>query len=167
MKALRRRIPVPVAVLLVVLGLAAGAVWAQSNSAPTATREALAAFKNPIGGKGRTLALSRVTIPPGVALPLHFHQGTQVAYIDQGVLTYSVKDGQVTVMKGAADDNPTVVRKIKAGQTGTIKAGQWIVEQPSVHHSATNQGSQKIVVLLATLLKNGAPPATPVSQRHR
>jgi quercetin dioxygenase-like cupin family protein len=167
MKARRRRIPLPVAAVLAILGVAAGVVWAQSNSAPSAKREALAAFKNPIGAKGRTLALSRVTIPPGVTLPLHFHQGTQVAYIQSGVLSYSVHDGKVTVMKGAADEQPTVVRKIKAGQTGKIKAGQWIVEQPSVHHSASNNGNQKIVVLLSTLLKNGAPPATPVSQRHR
>src|SRR5215212_6037775 len=101
MKPLRRRVPAPLAVVLVVLGVAAGAVWAQTSSTPTAKREALAAQKNPIGAKGRTLALSRVTIPAGVQLALHYHQGTQIAYIDKGVLSYSVHDGHVTVMKGA------------------------------------------------------------------
>jgi quercetin dioxygenase-like cupin family protein len=58
-------------------------------------------------------------------------------------------------------DNPTVVRKINSGQTGKISAGQWIVEQPSDHHQAANNGSAKIVIYLATLLKTGAPPSTP------
>jgi CRP-like cAMP-binding protein len=91
---------------------------------------------------------------------LHFHEGTQVSYIDQGVLSYTVKTGSVRVMKGLADQSPRLVRTIRAGQTGTITAGEWIVEQPTVHHTA--MAKVRVVVLLATLLRNGAPPATPV-----
>ena len=79
-----------------------------------------------------------------------------------GTLTYTVRDGSVTVRKGAADEDPVKVRTIKAGQTARIKAGQWIVEQQSDHHQAANRGGKKIVIYLATLLKKGAPPSTPV-----
>jgi quercetin dioxygenase-like cupin family protein len=54
-----------------------------------------------------------------------------------------------------------VVRKISAGETGQIRAGQWIVEQPSTIHRAANKGKAKIVIYLATLLKKRAPPSTP------
>jgi hypothetical protein len=87
-------------------------------------------------------------------------EGTQVAYIQAGVLTYTVKSGGVTVFSGPAD-NSTIVRKIDAGRTGAIRAGQWIVEQPSTVHRAANKGKTKIVIYLATLLKKGAPPSTP------
>jgi hypothetical protein len=125
-----------------------------------AQRQLVGAYKNPVGVTGRTLGLSIVTIPAGVRLPLHFHEGTQVAYIQTGILTYTVKSGQVRVMSGLADQGPRLVRTISAGHTGDITSGQWIVEQPSTIHSA--QAKTKVVVLLATLLKTGAPPATPV-----
>lgn len=150
-------------VAVAALGLAsfAGAMAASGGgSAPAAKRELVGAYKNPLGAKGRTLGLSIVTIPTGVKLPLHYHEGTQVSYIQHGVLLYSVKSGSVRVMTGLADESPRLVRTISAGQTGTITAGQWIVEQPSDKHSA--QAKVRVVVLLATLLKNGAPPATPV-----
>jgi quercetin dioxygenase-like cupin family protein len=122
-------------------------------------REALAADVNPIGAKGRTLGLSRVTVPAGAELALHHHTGTQIAYIDAGALTYTVKTGSVTVYKGDAGDTQKVVRRIRAGQTGLIKQGQWIVEQPSVVHQAANKGNGTIRILLATLLPNGDPPS--------
>jgi quercetin dioxygenase-like cupin family protein len=104
-----------------------------------------------------------VLIPAGAQLALHHHAGTQVAYIDRGVLTYTVKAGSVTVRKGPADGKSTVVRKIGAGQTGQIRAGQWIVEQPTTIHQAANQGSAAVVVYLASLFPIGSPPSIPES----
>jgi quercetin dioxygenase-like cupin family protein len=147
------------AIALVGLGVLVGHVIAQSGSA-TATRTPLAQSTKVAGAKGRTLGLSRVVIPPGGTIALHHHEGTQAAYIQSGVLSYTVKSGSVTVMSGPAD-NPSVVRKISGGQTGQIRAGQWIVEQPSTIHQAANNGQAKIVIYLSTLLKTGAPPSTP------
>jgi quercetin dioxygenase-like cupin family protein len=149
------------AVALVAIGAVAGYVIAQSGGA-TAVREPLAQSTKVKGAKSKTLGLSRVTIPAGGTIALHHHEGTQVAYIQSGVLTYTVKSGSVTVMSGPAD-SPTVVRKIDGGQTGKIRAGQWIVEQPSTIHQAANNGSAKIVIYLSTLLRTGAPPSTPNS----
>ena len=149
------------AIALVATGAVAGYVVAQSGGA-AAVRTPLAQSTKVKGVKGRTLGLSRVTIPAGGTIALHHHEGTQVAYIQAGVLSYTVRSGSVTVMSGPAD-KATVVRKISGGQTGKIRAGQWIVEQPSTVHQAANNGSAKVVIYLSTLLKTGAPPSTPNS----
>jgi quercetin dioxygenase-like cupin family protein len=144
------------------LGAAGAAVViAQTSGEPTAKREALAESTKPKGAKGRTLGLSKVVIPAGAKLALHRHEGTQIAHIATGTLSYTVRNGKVRVRRGPAED-PEFVRTIKAGQTGRIKAGQWIVEQPSDIHRAANDGQEKIVIYLATLLRSGAPASTPV-----
>ncbi len=150
-----------VAVALVGIGAVAGYVIAQVGGVAV-TRTPLAQSTKVKGAKGKTLGLSRVTIPAKGTIALHHHQGTQVAYIQSGVLSYTVKAGSVTVMSGPADD-PTVVRKISGGKTGKIHPGQWIVEQPSTIHRAANLGSAKVVIYLSTLLRTGAPPSTPNS----
>ena len=143
------------------VGSATGAVVAISatDDAPTATYHSIARTVNPIGAKGRALGLSRVVIEPGAKIPLHYHEGTQVAYIQRGVLTYTVATGHVDVMTGPGDDG-TFVRRIKAGQTGKLRPGQWIKEVPSEHHRARNNGKEKIVIYLANLLKKDAAPST-------
>jgi quercetin dioxygenase-like cupin family protein len=155
----RRGLVAVIAVALIAVGVLVGNVIAQSST-PTAVRQPLAQSTVVKGAKNTTLGLSRVTIPVGATIALHHHQGTQVAYIQAGTLTYTVQSGSVTVM-GGPSDAPNVVRKIKAGQTGKILAGQWIVEQPTTIHTARNAGTAKVVIYLSTLLKTGAPPSTP------
>lgn len=143
---------------------AAGGAYAAVDTAAApkaAVRAALAAKDDPIGARGRTLGLSRVTIPAGVRLALHHHPGTQVAFIARGTLTYTVRAGQVSVMRGAADGHPKLVRRITAGHTGLIRAGEWLVEQPMTIHRAANRTSKPVVVYLATLFPIGSPPSVP------
>jgi quercetin dioxygenase-like cupin family protein len=147
------------ALALVAAGVLVGRVIAQSGDS-TVVRTPLAQSTKVKGAAGRTLGLARVTIPAGGAIALHHHEGTQIAYIQKGVLTYTVKTGSVSVMSGPAD-TATVVRKIGAGKTGKIRAGQWIVEQPSTIHQAANNGSGPILIYVATLLESDAPPSTP------
>jgi mannose-6-phosphate isomerase-like protein (cupin superfamily) len=153
--------------LAVVVAFALGALlpgaFGQSKAAPGAVRNALAETSNVQGAPNRTLVLSRVVVDPGAKLALHHHLGTQVARIQAGTLTYTVRRGSVVVRKGESDQSPQSVRTIAAGQTGRIQAGQWIVEQPSDIHQAANRGSTPVVIYLATLLEAGAPPATPVT----
>lgn len=59
-------------------------------------------------------------------------------------------------MRGDAED-ATFVRTITAGQTGRIRTGQWIVEQPNEVHHAANRGTEPVVLYLATLFRDGAP----------
>ncbi|HXS47504.1 MAG TPA: hypothetical protein VN756_08570 [Solirubrobacterales bacterium] len=145
-----------------VLGVLLPAAFGQSEVAPTAVRNALAQTDQVQGAPDRTLVLSRVVVEPGAKLAPHHHLGTQVARIQSGVLTYTVRRGSVVARRGESDQQPETVRTIRAGQTGRIQAGQWIVEQPSAVHQAANRGSAPVVIYLATLLKKGAPPASPV-----
>jgi quercetin dioxygenase-like cupin family protein len=162
--ALRPRILVAVALALAfALGVVLPGAFAETKVAPTAIRNALAETSKVQGAPGRTLVLSRVEVEPGAKLALHHHLGTQVAHIEAGTLAYTVREGAVVVKKGEADANPRTLHKIVAGQTGAIRAGQWIVEQPSDIHEAANKGAVPVVIYLATLLRKGAPPATPVT----
>jgi len=102
-------------------------------------------------------------VEPGARLALHRHLGTQIARIVSGTLTYTVRQGAATIRKGESDQDPQLVRRLEAGDTARIRPGQWIVEQPSDIHEAANRGSAPVVIFLATLLRDGAPPATPVT----
>jgi len=136
--------------------------FGRDQAAPTAVRNALAETSNVQGAPGRTMVLSRVTVPPGVELALHHHLGTQIAHVEAGTLTYTVRQGKAVVWEGESDQNPRKVRTIAAGQTARLRPEQWIVEQPSDVHEAANRGSTPVVLYLSTLLKTGAPPSTPV-----
>lgn len=143
-------------------GAAIGLALGGGDRAPApVVREALAQSTHPRGSRDRTLALTRVIVKPGAKLALHHHPGTQIAYIDRGTLTYAVAQGKVRVRKGAADEDPRLVRTIRAGDTARIRTGQWIVEQPTNHHHAANQGKQRVVIYLSTLFPDGAPPSIP------
>jgi quercetin dioxygenase-like cupin family protein len=164
MKKLQLRAPLALSLVVV---FALGTVWqsaiGQAGAGPSAIRSALAQTDEVRGAPERTMVLSRVVVPPGAVLALHHHLGTQIARIQSGALTYAVERGAVVVRRGESDQDPQVVRTIGAGQTGHIAAGQWIVEQPSAIHRATNKGTTAVVIYIATLLKKGAPPSTPVS----
>jgi quercetin dioxygenase-like cupin family protein len=145
------------------LGAVLPGAFGQSKAAPTAIRNALAQSSKVQGAPNRTMVLSRVEVEPGAKLALHHHLGTQVANIEAGTLTYTVRRGAVVVKTGESDQDPKTIRTINAGQTGNIRSGQWIVEQPSDIHEAANHGSIPVVIYIATLLKTGAAPATPVT----
>lgn len=129
-----------------------------TSDPPAPKYNSLARVVNPIGAPGRALGLSRVVIQPGAKIPLHLHQGTQLGYIQSGTLTYTVETGQAKVMSGPGDDGK-LVRLIKAGQTARIKAGQWLIEQPSNHHRAANNGNEPVLILLSNLLLKDAKPS--------
>ena len=157
-----RRRPFAAAAVLASVLLLPGAL-AESAQAPTAVRNALAQSSAVQGAPNRTMVLSRVEVEPGAKLALHHHLGTQISHIEAGTLTYTVRRGSAVVREGESDQQPRLVRTIEAGQTARIRPGQWLVEQPSDIHEAANRGRTPVVIYLATLLKTGAPPATPVS----
>jgi quercetin dioxygenase-like cupin family protein len=147
----------------VALGALLPAAFGKTEVAPTAIRSALAQTSQVQGAPGRTMVLSRVVVEPGAKLATHHHLGTQIARVQAGVLTYTVRRGSAVVRSGESDQDPTLVRTIAAGRTAAIRAGQWIVEQPSDIHEAANRGDGPVVLYLSTLLKSGAAPSTPVT----
>jgi len=155
------------ALALTALGLLAGpAAAADTGTSTTAstkssgiTRDALGEAQ-PLNAPGQTLYLQRVTIPPGEKLVEHFHQGTQVARVVTGVLTYDVISGtaQVTRRDGSTESvtGPTTIR---------LKRGESLVEVQSLEHTGSNAGTQPVVIELAALLNTGAPLATPIGTK--
>jgi quercetin dioxygenase-like cupin family protein len=107
------------------------------------------------------MVLSKVTVPPGARLAVHHHLGTQISRVVSGTLTYTVREGKAELFEGE-EEEARLIRDITAGKTARIRAGQWLVEQPSDIHQAANRGSSPVVIYLATLLKDGAAPSTPV-----
>lgn len=145
------------------LGATLPGAFADSAAAPTVVRSDFAQTEQVQGAPGRTMVLSRVKVAPGAKLATHHHLGTQISRVTAGVLTYTVRRGSAVVRAGEADREPRLVRVIEAGQTARIRPGQWLVEQPSDIHEAANRGSAPVVIYLATLLEDGAPPSTPVT----
>jgi quercetin dioxygenase-like cupin family protein len=159
----RRMLPVVVVVaLLPAAGAAARSLGAEAQPAQAPAREALAQVVNPRGAPGRTLGLSRVTIPARTALAPHRHAGYQIAHIERGTLTYTVRTGVVRIYRGAADASPRLVRTIRAGETGRVRAGEWLVERQGDVHFGANRGRRPVVILLATLFTTGSPASIPV-----
>ena len=160
----RRMLSVVVVVaLLPAVGAAGYALGADAQSDQAATREALAQVVKPPGAPGRTLGLSRVSIPARTALAPHRHPGDQIAYIERGTLTYTVRTGVVRVYRGAADASPRLVGTVRAGQTRRVPAGDWVVERQGDVHFGANRGRRPVVILLATLFTSGSPPSIPVT----
>jgi quercetin dioxygenase-like cupin family protein len=145
------------------LGAVLPSAFGQAAKEPTAHRTAMAQTDTVQGAPDRTMVLSKVVVDPGAQLALHHHLGTQIARVQLGTLTYTVRRGSAVVRRGEADQDTVLVRTVKAGQTARLTPGQWIVEQPSDIHEAANRGSAPVVLYLATLLKTGAPPSTSVT----
>jgi quercetin dioxygenase-like cupin family protein len=152
--------------LLIALGLSAVALGGCSNDSATADAvtapsaepivRQLLGETSPSNAPGQTLYLERVSIAPGTQLSQHFHEGTQVAYVEAGTLTYTMVSGTVVVTDadGVATSHtgPTVV---------TIEPGSWLVETPEVIHYGENAGTETVEIILTALLAEGAPLATP------
>ncbi len=163
MNRLRFRFPLSAIAIVAVIAMAIvlPTAFGASTPAPAPVRKDFAQTKHVQGAPGRTMVLSKVTVPAGAKLAVHHHLGTQISRVEAGTLTYTVRRGKAELFEGEAEEEH-LVRVIKAGQTANIRAGQWLVEQPSDIHQAANRGSQPVVIYLATLLKDGAPPSTPV-----
>lgn len=110
----------------------------------------------PENAPGQSLTLQKVVIDPGAKLPEHFHEGTQLATIRAGVLTYNVVSGAVTVYR-AGNDTPEA---ILGPAVVKLKKGDTIVEPESLVHYGANNGKQKVVIELAALLHDGAELST-------
>ena len=154
---------VVVVALLPAAGLAARAIAADAQSDKAPTREALAQVVKPPGAPGRTLGLSRVTIPAHTSLAPHRHPGDQIAFIESGTLTYTVRTGVVRVYRGPADASPRLVASIHSGQTRRVPTGDWVVERQGDVHFGANRGGRPVVILLATLFTTGSPPSIPAT----
>src|SRR5947209_9307747 len=132
-------------VLVVVVAVAVCAFFvARSGTASTAgqpqAQRVDIASGLPAFAAGYRLSLTRAIIPAGAGFPPHRHPGMQVAFIEAGTLQFKVFRGKVHVYHGIADGSQTLIRTISSGETGSIHAGDWIVENPALWHAGSNPG---------------------------
>lgn len=134
----------------------AGDAVATTTTAPAGiVREALGETA-PANAPGQVLYLQRVTIPPGERLAEHFHQGTQLATVTSGVLTYNLVSGTVAITRAGGKKTSAT-----GPSTVALRAGDSIVEPRDVVHYGANRSEESVVIELAALLETGAPMATP------
>ena len=115
----------------------------------------------PGNAPGQSLYLVRYEIAPGTRLPPHHHEGTQIGLVQSGELTYHVLTGHVPVYRNGVDGAAILDRTLTAGSVATVSAGEWLVEEPDDHHWGANEGMEPLVIYTSSLLREGAPLATP------
>jgi len=143
--------------VVVTVSIATGATLASAADKTEPIRRTAWGQTSPQNAPGQDLYLQRVVIDPGAKLPVHFHEGTQLATIRAGVLTYHVKSGEVAVTRA---DGKT--ETVSAPGTVKLRVGDTIVETESLVHYGENSGTRPVVIELAALLHTGAPLSTAV-----
>ena len=111
----------------------------------------------PTNAPGQTLYLQRVTIAPHSKLAEHFHEGTQVAHIISGTLTYNIVTGSATVTRANGK-----TEEFSAPTKVLLHPNDWIIEGGGLEHFGANDTDEPVVIELAALLQDGAPMATAV-----
>ncbi|HEV2529923.1 MAG TPA: cupin domain-containing protein [Thermomicrobiales bacterium] len=124
-------------------------------TAPAVIREVLSSG-DPVSAPGQVLEFVRFTIPSGAQLPAHIHPGMQVAIIESGVLSYTVLDGAVPVTRAESGETELIVPETG---TTTIRPGDSFHEPEGVIHFGANDGDEAVIILVASLFRDGAPPA--------
>jgi hypothetical protein len=132
---------------------------ADSSTTSTGVTRTELGQASPENAPGQVLYLQRVTIAPGAKLVEHFHQGTQVARIVAGVLTYDIASGTATVTHTNGK-----TEKFAGPTTIKLRTGETIVETQGLVHHGENGTKRPVVIELAALLAEGAPLATPVGE---
>src|SRR5262249_35783125 len=72
------------------VGLCGASTAAHAASKPEPITRTVYGQTAPANAPGQELYLQQVVILPGAKLPEHFHEGTQLATVRSGVLTYNV-----------------------------------------------------------------------------
>jgi len=115
---------------------------------------------SPEAANGQVLQMVRYDIPAGITLPMHTHPGMQAAYIESGVLTYTVvSGGSIPVTRGAHDGTPEATEMLAPGETTELHPGDAVVEIDGVVHYGANLGTEPVIILAATLLDPNQPAA--------
>jgi quercetin dioxygenase-like cupin family protein len=111
----------------------------------------------PANAPGQVLYLTKVRIAPKSRLAEHFHDGTQIASVQSGILTYRITSGSTTITRA----NGTT-RTVTGPTTVKIRAGESLVEGAGLTHYGANTTSKPVVILTAALIVEGAGLSTPV-----
>jgi hypothetical protein len=143
--------------LLVTLIAVTATGYAASAAEKEPVRRTVYGEAAPANAPGQQFYLQQVVVDPGGKLPEHFHEGTQLATIRSGVLTYHVVSGTAVVARANGSTN-----RYEGPKVVTLRRGDVLVEDESLAHYGSNKGTKPVVLEVAALLRDGAPLSTPV-----
>jgi quercetin dioxygenase-like cupin family protein len=115
---------------------------------------------------GKTLYTIRVVIQPGSELFAHIHPGTTSIGVVSGTLGWTLLEGTVYVVRGAASGAPAETEVVtEPGTVVTLNPGDALYYEDDVVHTAHGVGDEPVVFLGSLLLESGQPLLTP-SDEH-
>lgn len=109
----------------------------------------------PVAAPGQILQLVRYHIPPNISLPVHIHPGMQVALVEEGMLTYTVVEGEAQYIRADGETGVLV-----AGETTDFHKGDSVVEPQGMIHFGENKTDEPVVLLVASLFEADVPPSS-------
>jgi quercetin dioxygenase-like cupin family protein len=106
------------------------------------------------------MGLLRLTYAPGGTLNSHTHPGASVLYVESGQLVYTLISGTATVTHAPMETGtPAATEPLTVGEI-VLSVGDSLFEDADVIHTARNDGTEPVIVLIANLLTTGAPVTT-------
>jgi quercetin dioxygenase-like cupin family protein len=100
---------------------------------------------------GYLLSLRRGVFEAGGIVPLHHHPGALVIYVESGVLTYSVSDGEALVTRAVdGGGTPEPAETIGPGDATRLMPGD-VVYEDGVVHVTENEGDEPAIIWIAAL----------------
>src|SRR3954447_6985186 len=144
---------VGVVVIVLLVGTGSTEEHASKKKAPAPAPQASGVTRTPLGeaapsnAPGQKLYLQQVTIAAHAKLPEHFHEGTQVAHVVSGTLTYNIVSGTAAVMRANGK-----TQDIAGPNKVLLQPGPPLVETASLVHYGANGTSKPVVIELAALL---------------
>ncbi len=118
---------------------------------------------------GLILMQMEITLEAGTFIPAHIHPGDLIFSVATGSIVYTTLDGDVDVTWGEAGSE-SADQVIAVGESATLDAGDFLVEQSTIIHTVENTGDEPAVLVLSGLVDPDEPflqlvdwPATPES----
>ena len=139
---------------IAVIDLAAGVTAEIFIGAPTAL------------APGQMLYTGRFVFQPGSELFAHSHPGTTSIGVESGTLGWTLLEGTVYVVRGAASGAPAETEVVtEPGTEVTLNPGDALYYEDDVVHTARGAGDEPAVILGSLLLESDQPLLTP-SDEH-
>ena len=108
----------------------------------------------PGSAPGEELGLWHYLIPAETALAPHTHPGWQLARVTDGELEYTVVEGEGVLLRADGSREPM------GPGTYLLKAGDGVIEDPTLVHLGANRTDEPVTLISATLFEAGQPIST-------
>ena len=115
--------------------------------------------------EGQTLYLGRFTFYPGAELFPHIHPGTVLLSVESGTLGWTLIEGTLYVVRGAAAGSTDPAEEItEPGTEVLLEAGDAFYYEDDVVHTARGAGDEAAVLIGTLVLTAGEPLLMPIDE---